>query len=174
MVRSQDTAAAADTESPMPSRSIFVLDPATAVPPAGEIAEWLLAIWQSDWNSSLPGLVLVDQRQHSLVVDHLHRRLHSCPALSLETDQVPKLVDVVRAALDGGATLIAGGSSPGPGLWLPGLFVNLLSASPLLHPQAPCGPLLAILRTSSRNPSQNILNQLAVDGAKLQIHRPAG
>lgn len=151
-----------------------MLEPAVAELPAGEAAEWLLALWQSNWNSSQPGLVLVNQRRHSLLVEHLHRRFQALDPLSLNPDQASRLADVVRAALDGGATLIAGGTSTDPGHWQPALFVNLLTASPLLHSQAPSGPLLAVMRISDRNSAQSILNQLAAGGASLQIHRPAG
>ena len=107
------------------------------------------------------------------MVEHIHRRFQSLPALSIPQPNVAQLADVVRAALDGGATLIAGGSSPGPGLWQPALFVNLRSTSPLLQPLAPSGALLAVMRTTSGNPAQNILSQLVESGAELDIHRPA-
>ncbi len=115
----------------------------------------------------------MDQRLHSRLVDHLHRRLTAVPAVSVPSESFPRLADLVRAALDGGATLIVGGQSPGPSQWQPTMFVNLLAASPLLHPDAPSAPILGIMRVSESMPAATILQQLTTAEANLQIHRPA-
>ncbi|NQU49907.1 MAG: hypothetical protein HQ519_14740 [Planctomycetes bacterium] len=174
MVRSQDTVASTGTERRSPdSRPIFVLDTELPLLPAGECAEWLLPIWQSAWQSSLPGLVLIHEKQHSRLVDHLQQRVVSFSAIQLDPQQIDSLADVVRAALDGGSTLIAGGIAASHQEWLAAMFVNLLPTSTLLQPDCGRGPILTVMRTTTTETATVILEQLAATGQPLQIYTPA-
>ncbi len=136
-----------------------------------EIAEQILPIWQKRWKESLPGLILVHERLHSCLVDHLRLRILDHEPVLIRPGQSQSLADSMHAALDGGATLIAGGRKSGPLDWQPTLFVNVSMTSALLQAGAATGPVLAVLRTAACNPTSAVLGHLT--DQSLEVHYPA-
>jgi len=150
-----------------------VVDGVTNVAATAEIAERIFPIWQKHWKRSLPGLILAHEQLHSGLVDHLRLRILNHEPVLIRPGQSQSLADSMHAALDGGATLIAGGRKSNPLDWQPTLFVNVSMTSALLQAGAATGPVLAVLRTGACNSASAVLDHLTDQNQSLEVHYPA-
>jgi hypothetical protein len=165
MIRPQDTRAAQSAKSlPGDSRRVFWVQSPRAL---AEVAEKILDQVQLDWQKRPPAWILVEEQVHSALVDHLHRRMAAMDAV--ESNTTSDLASLIRAALDGGATLIAGGVAEGSQAWQPSLLVNLPADSTLLDATDVCGPVVAVIRTSARRPAQSLLDRLPAGTEPVQF-----
>jgi len=121
--------------------------------PLAEMTETLFQRWQEGWAEAPSALIRVAPHQHAAFVAHMRARiLHLSPQEVLDSSPA----GLLRAALDGGATLIAGGQEIQPGLWQPMLFVNSSDSSPHLCAVHSSLPRMTILRTDDSLPSLSL------------------
>jgi hypothetical protein len=92
------------------------------------------------------------------LVDHLRKRVLQAPPAPVPSPE--GLQQLINAAIDEGATLIAGGLATAKGGWQATLFVHAKANSRLCDPQAPIGPVLAALPSSADRPADQILAAL--------------
>lgn len=154
MGASKDTVERVRQESAAP-RQVFLVE---AGDPAAETAEWVVARWLPACGTRPPACVLADASVHAALVEHLLGRFRGFgPA-----EGAPELLsEAVMTAVDGGATLIHGGSPAGPGRWVPSLLVNVGPENRLLtHVRTP-GPILAVARLMRREDQEDFLRPLA-------------
>lgn len=186
MIRPQDTRAAQSAKSlPGDSRRVFWVQGPRAL---AEVAEKILDQVQLDWQKRPPAWILVEEQFHSALVDHLHRRMAAMDAVEVgsaagpvakpdpeayaeaaEPTAIAELASLIRSALDGGATLIAGGIALGSHAWQPSLLVNLPADSTLLESTTVHGPVVAVIRTSGRRPAQTLLDRLPAGTEPVQF-----
>jgi hypothetical protein len=101
---------------------------------------------------------VADCTGYPALVDHLRKRvLQASPAPTRSTHELQQLIN---AALDEGTTLIAGGIPTENGGWQATLFVHAQANSCLCDPQAPAGPVLAVLPSSADQSTDQILAAL--------------
>jgi hypothetical protein len=182
MIRPQDTRAAQSAKSLAgDSRRVFWVQSPRAL---AEVAEQILDQIQLDWQKRPPAWILVEEQVHSALVDHLHRRMVALDAIEVgsaagpvaepdpeaaEPTAIADLASLIRAALDGGATLIAGGVAQGSHSWQPSLLVNLPADSTLLEATTVHGPVVAVIRTSARRTAQTLLDRLPAGTEPVQF-----
>ncbi len=112
--------------------------------PSAVAAERLVAAWLERWPGRPVTLVQVSARLYAGLVEHLRPRLLKLAAFP---GPFPGFRERIRAGLDDGGTLVAGGRTLADGSVEPTLFLNLDPAARLLQDAAPSGPLLAVLRS---------------------------
>ncbi len=166
MTPTHDTAPLAAAESPLAAaRRVFLLGPGA---PLAECAAALMSTWGRDPDAP-PALVLVAEEHHAALVEALRPRLLAAAARKLEPEQCACMREAVRAALDGGATLVAGGHADSQGLWQPTLFLHPPTDSSLLGARPLPAPLLAVYRTRADRPARRILD-LIDDACPPHLH----
>lgn len=161
MTNQQDTSADASGAQLRPARAarqVFVVGQGGSFPPAAIAAETIFLSWQSLPAPAQPALVIADCSCYPALVDHLRKRVLAAP--STPTGCAEALQQLVNSALDEGATLIAGGLATDDGGWQASLFVHVTPTSSLCDPQAPIGPILAVLPSSAERPTDQILAAL--------------
>jgi len=161
MTIEQDTSADGSGALPRPARAarqVFVVGQSSSFPPAAVAAETIFRHWQDLPAPSQPALVVVDGSGYPALVDHLRKRVLQAPPAP--TRRADELQELINAALDEGATLIAGGLATEDGAWQATLFVHAIENSSLCDPQAPIGPVLAVLPSSADRPADQILAAL--------------
>jgi hypothetical protein len=161
MTTEQDTSADASGAQPRSARAarqVFVVGQDGSFPPAALAAETIFLCWQALPASAPPALVVADCSGYPALVDHLRKRILQAPAAP--TSAAAELHQLVNGALDEGATLIAGGLPTEDGGWQATLFVHATANSRLCDPQAPIGPILAVLPSSADRPADQILAAL--------------
>ncbi len=119
------------------------------VPPALPLAEAAQAVveaWQGSFDPGAPArppaCLLVPEEQHARLGELLRPRVRTLPPVAGVEDPTSCL----RAALDQGATLVAGGTGNPAAGWRPGLLVNLPATAPLLARLPAARTLLLVLR----------------------------
>jgi hypothetical protein len=139
MVAQQDTPRQSATEGIRPARRL-VLEVGGA--PSAEAAEAVLGAWLARGPGRPATVVRVPEGRLAGLVEHLRPRV-----LRQQPEEAPAdFADRLRAALDQGATLVAGGRTLVPGEAEPTLLLNLDPAAPALLAEGPAGPVLAVLR----------------------------
>lgn len=101
--------------------------------------------------------VFVDEMLHASLVEQLLRRIRRLPPQPIADEQARTAATL--AALDCGATLVAGGKAPQPNTWEPALLVNLNPRSPLLQKSSPIGPALCVARCTSAELDERVLKR---------------
>jgi hypothetical protein len=170
MTNEQDTSADASGAQQRPARAarqVFVVGQDGSFPPAAIAAETIFRSWQSLPAPSQPALVVADSSGYPGLVDHLRNRVLQAPPAP--TGNADELQQLVNGALDEGATLIAGGLATDDGGWQATLFVHATANSRLCDPQAPIGPILAVLPSSADRPTDQVLAALRGPLAFLRI-----
>lgn len=102
--------------------------------------------------------MLADCSGYPALVDHLRKRVLQAPPQP--RCDISELQQLVNGALDEGATLIAGGLATDASRWQATLFVHVTANSCLCDPQAPIGPILAVLSSSVDRPADQTLAAL--------------
>lgn len=161
MTPDQDTSAQASAvpaPSGRPARPVFLVGQDSSFPPAATAAETIFQAWQALPAPAPPALLLAAPDGYAALVDHLRVRVLAAPRAG--GVDVPALQDLTHAAIDGGATLIAGGLPAGEHGWQASLFVHVSAHSRLLAADAPVGPCLAVIPTSEDHPVSAVLAEL--------------
>lgn len=136
-------------------------------PPAAIAAETIFRIWTELPAPAPPALVWASEEGAPQLIDHLRARVLGLAATTTGLDP-EALQAAVHGALDEGATLIAGGLPDGKASFAPTLLVHLDVKSRLTSPQAPVGPILAVL---SAEPPASADATLAALSGSLAYHR---
>ena len=105
-----------------------------------QVAEWVLECWRSGHARTGVLLMAVPERHHAAMTEALHSRfgrLEPVPAPGDAADAA------VRTLLDGGATLVCGGTNGSTG-FQPSLFVHLRLSSALVEALEQPAPVLAL------------------------------
>lgn len=169
MTTEQDTSAEASgahSRPAQPARQVFLVGQDSSFPPAATAAETIFRSWQALPAPAPPALVLAHLGGYPALVDHLRKRV--LPAPPQPSDSAEAMQQLVNGALDEGATLIAGGLPAGRGKWQATLFVHATAESRLCDPQAPIGPVLAVLPCTSNAAVERTLAALR---GPLALHR---
>ncbi|RMH02338.1 MAG: hypothetical protein D6702_09120 [Planctomycetota bacterium] len=111
--------------------------------PAAEAARRVCAAWQAAGGDRPVTLVLVPAAEHAALVARLRPLILALPPAPAPAGFRAR----IRAALDDGGTLVAGGRRLPGGRAQPTLFLNLDPNARLLCDPAPAGPVLAVLRS---------------------------
>ncbi|MCH2101787.1 MAG: hypothetical protein MK209_07680 [Planctomycetes bacterium] len=147
MTHSQDTSApvlGASSHPALPARPVFVVGQRGSFPPAANAAETIFRIWIGLSVAVPPALIWAAEDGAPQLIDHLRTRVLLAPVPSQPLD-ADSLQAAVHGALDEGATLIGGGLPEGKTSFALTLLIHLDVSSCLVSPQAPVGPVLAML-----------------------------
>lgn len=170
MTRAQDTSASAPGASSRPAspaRPVFLVGQSGSFPPAAVAAETIFRIWTELPAAAPPALVWASEEGAPQLIDHLRARVLGLAATTTGLDS-EALQTAVHGALDEGATLIAGGLPEGKTGFSATLLVHLDVNSCLASPQAPVGPILAVL--AAEQPASADATLAALSGS-LAFHR---
>ena len=108
--------------------------------PAAEVAEWLAAAWEARRGAVGVLLAAVPEGLHAAVAEGLRRRFARLEPLPDPEGAGPA---AVRLLLDGGGTLVCGGSASPDG-FQPSLFVHLRLSAPLVDALDRPAPVLGL------------------------------
>jgi len=134
--------------------------------PSAEAAAGIAAAWLPAADAR-PALVVAEERAHAALVEHLRPRVLRMPAVPADPLAVAASL---RAALDEGAALIAGGVAGAEGGCQPALLVNVPLGSLVLREPGVQGPFLCVARTRSLAAAEDRLEALGA----LERHVLAG
>ncbi len=105
-----------------------------------QVAEWALEVWRAQHDRGGVLLVAVPERRHAALTEALHSRFLR---LEAQPDEAGAGRSAVQTLLDGGATLVCGGTT-GPTGFQPSLFVHLRLSSALVEALERPAPVLAL------------------------------
>jgi len=111
-----------------------------AADPAAEVADWIFGAWQQRHLVGGVLLAAVPEALHARVTEGLTTRFRRLPSTR---ERVPDALAAVRTLLDGGATLVSGGTEVDQG-FQPALFVHVRLSPALADALARPAPVLAL------------------------------